>query len=107
MWPEPIAPFSAVICPVNYPHSQTVRSAADELYRILLDAGVDVLLDDRGERPGAMFADAELIGIPHRITIGERGLKVGQLEYVPRSTLEVAQIDSASAANFLRERLAR
>ena len=107
VWPEPIAPFSAVICPVNYPHSQTVRSAADELYRILLDAGVDVLLDDRGERPGAMFADAELIGIPHRITIGERGLKVGQLEYVPRSTLEVAQIDSASAANFLRERLAR
>jgi len=107
VWPEPIAPFSAVICPVNYLHSQLVRSAADALYRTLVDAGVDVLLDDRGERPGAMFADAELIGIPHRVTIGERGLKAGQFEYAPRSTLQTAPIESAGAVNFLLERLAR
>ncbi|HYA66138.1 MAG TPA: His/Gly/Thr/Pro-type tRNA ligase C-terminal domain-containing protein [Burkholderiaceae bacterium] len=107
VWPEPIAPFTTVICPVNYQQSEAVRSAAEHLYRTLLDSGIDVLLDDRGERPGAMFADAELIGIPHRVTIGERGLKLGQLEYVPRATLEVAAIDSASAASFLLERLAR
>ncbi len=107
VWPEPIAPFSVVICPVNYQQSQLVRSAADALYQALLHAGVDVLLDDRGERPGAMFADAELIGIPHRITIGERGMKLGQFEYAPRATLEVAPVDSASAVKFLLERLVR
>jgi prolyl-tRNA synthetase len=106
VWPQPIAPFAVMICPVNYRQSELVRSAADALYKTLLAAGVDVLLDDRGERPGAMFADAELIGIPHRITIGERGLKTGQLEYVPRATLEVAAIASVGAADFLLERLA-
>jgi prolyl-tRNA synthetase len=106
VWPQPIAPFAVMICPVNYRQSELVRSAADALYETLLAAGVDVLLDDRGERPGAMFADAELIGIPHRITIGERGLKTGQLEYVPRATLEVAAITSVGAADFLLERLA-
>jgi len=106
VWPQPIAPFTVMICPVNYRQSELVRSAADALYETLLAAGVDVLLDDRGERPGAMFADAELIGIPHRITIGERGLKTGQLEYVPRATLEVAAITSVGAADFLLERLA-
>ncbi len=105
IWPEPIAPFAAVICPVNYANSEAVRAAAESLYQALLDARVDVLLDDRGERPGAMFADAELIGIPHRLTVGERGLKLGQLEYVPRTTLEVAPIDRAHAVGFLLERL--
>jgi len=105
--PEPIAPFAVVICPVNYRQSEAVRSAADELYESLLASGVDVLLDDRGERPGAMFADAELIGIPHRVTIGERGLKTGQFEYTPRATMEVAAIDKAIAAKSLLERLAR
>ncbi|HXY06121.1 MAG TPA: proline--tRNA ligase [Burkholderiaceae bacterium] len=107
VWPEPLAPFAAVICPVNYTQSEAVRTAAETLYQTLLTAGVDVLLDDRGERPGAMFADAELIGIPHRITIGERGLKLGQVEYVARATLEVTAVDRANAAHFLLERLAR
>jgi len=106
-WPAPIAPFSVVICPVNYRQSETVRAAADALYGQLLAAGVDVLLDDRGERPGAMFADAELIGIPHRVTVGERGIKSGQFEYTPRATLETAPIDSAGALAFLLERIAR
>jgi len=106
IWPAPIAPFAVVICPVNYRQSEAVRHAADTLYERLSSAGVDVLLDDRGERPGAMFADAELIGIPHRVTIGERGLKTGQFEYTSRATLELVSIASDSAEQFLRERLA-
>ncbi len=106
IWPQAIAPFAVVICPVNYRQSEAVRAAADALHAQLLAANVDVLLDDRGERPGAMFADAELIGIPHRVTIGERGLKSGQFEYVPRATLEVATIDAQSASRFLAERAA-
>jgi prolyl-tRNA synthetase len=106
VWPAALAPFSVVLCPVNYRQSEPVRVAADALYDQLVAAGVDVLLDDRGERPGAMFADAELIGIPHRVTIGERGLKSGQLEYAPRSTLQVHNIDSAAAAAFVLDRLA-
>ncbi len=106
IWPAAIAPFSVVICPVNYRQSETVRGAADGLYAQLIEAGVDVLLDDRGERPGGMFADAELIGIPHRVTIGERGIKAGQFEYTPRSTLETLPIDSAGAYAFLLERIA-
>jgi len=101
IWPAAIAPFSVVLCPVNYRQSEPVRAAADALYAALCDAGVDVLLDDRGERPGAMFADAELIGIPHRITIGERGLKTGQFEYTPRTTLESVSIDRDGACAFL------
>jgi prolyl-tRNA synthetase len=107
IWPAPIAPFAVVICPVNYRQSEAVRSAADTLYGQLLAARVDVLLDDRGERPGGMFADAELIGIPHRLTIGERGLKTGQFEYAPRATLEVAAVDCVGALAFLLERTAR
>jgi prolyl-tRNA synthetase len=106
VWPEPIAPFTVVICPVNYRQSDAVRHAADALYAELCAAGIDALLDDRGERPGAMFADAELIGIPHRVTIGERGLKAGQFEYAPRATLEVTAIESAGVAAFLRGRIA-
>jgi len=106
IWPAPIAPFAVVLCPVNYRQSEAVRAAADGLYEALLAAGVDVLLDDRGERPGAMFADAELIGIPHRVTIGERGLKAGQFEYAPRATLAVQNVAADGALAFLRERLA-
>ena len=82
-----------------------MRAAADALYAGLSAARVDVLLDDRGERPGAMFADAELIGIPHRVNIGDRGLKGGQFEYVPRATLEVVSIDATGALAFLLERV--
>jgi prolyl-tRNA synthetase len=107
IWPDPIAPFEVVICPVNYRQSDVVREHADRLYRQLSDAGIDTLLDDRGERPGAMFADAELIGIPHRITIGERGLKSDQIEYVSRRALQPSMVPVADALAFIRERVAR
>jgi prolyl-tRNA synthetase len=85
-WPEPIAPFQVHVLPLNYHKSEAVRSAADELYRRLQEANVEVLLDDRDERPGVKFADADLIGIPHRVTIGDRGLEAGTLEYQHRRT---------------------
>lgn len=87
IWPEAIAPFEAVICPMNYHKSDTVRTAADKLYAELLAAGVDVILDDREMRAGPMFADWELIGVPHRFVVGERGLKNGEVEYAARSNL--------------------
>jgi prolyl-tRNA synthetase len=107
IWPDPIAPFEVILCPVNYRQSTVVREHADRLYRQLCDAGIDTLLDDRGERPGAMFADAELIGIPHRITIGERGLKTDQLEYASRRALAPSMIAVADAVAFVRERISR
>jgi len=107
IWPDAIAPFHVVICPVNYLQSASVREHADKLHQALCDAGFDVLLDDRGERPGAMFADAELIGIPHRITVGERGLKTGQLEYVPRRALAPTMIALDDAVRTLREAIRR
>ena len=84
VWPEPLAPFAVAIAPVGYDRSPAVREAADRLYDDLQASGVEVLLDDRGERPGVMFADLELIGIPHRITIGDRSLKDGHVEYQAR-----------------------
>ena len=81
IWPESIAPFEVVLCPMGYDRSDAVREQADKLYATLLEAGIDVILDDRGERPGVMFADWELIGVPHRLVIGDRGLKEGKLEY--------------------------
>ncbi len=84
IWPGTMAPFLLVIVAIGYGKSEMVKTAADKLYAELMAAGFDVLLDDRDERPGVMFADAELIGIPHRITVGERGLKEGVLEYQPR-----------------------
>ncbi len=100
IWPEPLAPFTVAIAPIGYERSQTVRSAADRLHDELEAAGVEVLLDDRGERPGVMFADLELIGIPHRITVGERGLKDGNVEYQGRR-------DSASTAMPVKESVAQ
>ncbi len=84
IWPDAIAPFTVVVCPIGMDRSADVKTAAEALYEQLLAAGVDVLLDDRGERPGAMFADWELIGVPHRVVISDRGLKEGQLEYQHR-----------------------
>jgi prolyl-tRNA synthetase len=97
IWPDAIAPFTVVICPIGMDRSEAVQQAAQALYEQLLSAGVDVLLDDRGERPGAMFADWELIGVPHRVTIGDRGLKEGQVEYQHRrdaasTTLAVGEV---------------
>jgi prolyl-tRNA synthetase len=75
IWPDSIAPFTVVICPIGYDRSAEVKAAADQLHDELVAGGIDVLLDDRGERPGAMFADWELIGVPHRVVLGDKGLK--------------------------------
>jgi prolyl-tRNA synthetase len=107
IWPVSIAPFELVLTPIGYRKSAEVRALADQLYEQLSAAGVDVLLDDRDERPGVMFAEMELIGIPHRVTIGERGLKEGQLEYLGRRTLQSASIPVADAAAALHALLAR
>lgn len=85
IWPEALAPFQLSIIPINYNKSETVKKASDDLYADLIKNGFDVLLDDRNMRPGAMFADHELVGIPHRIVISERGIKAGQIEYKSRT----------------------
>jgi len=92
IWPAAIAPFEVVICPVGYDRSEDVKAAADKLYADLSAQGVDVILDDRGERPGAMFADWELIGVPHRVVLGDKGLKEGLAEYQGRQDKEAAKI---------------
>ncbi len=107
IWPDPIAPFSIVLTPVGYGKSEAVRQLADQLYAELQAAGVDVLLDDRDERPGVMFAEMELIGIPHRVTIGDRGLKEGRIEFVDRRSLQTTNVAVGDAYAFIRERLAR
>ena len=106
IWPDAIAPFTVVICPVGMDRSEAVRQAAESLHAELLAAGVDVILDDRGERPGVMFADWELIGVPHRVTIGERGLKEGQVEYQHRRDETAAKVPADGIAAFVKARLA-
>jgi prolyl-tRNA synthetase len=102
IFPEPIAPFRAVIVPVGYAKSAAVREAADAMYRALCEAGVEVLLDDRDERPGVLFADAELIGIPHRVVIGDRGLKEGVVEYQGRRDKEARKMSRDAALALLK-----
>lgn len=92
IFPESMAPFSVVICPIGYNKSEAVAEKSLEIYQALLEKGVDVLLDDRAERPGVMFAEADLMGIPHRIVVGDRGLKEGQLEYKARRQPEPENI---------------
>ena len=106
IWPDAIAPFTLVICPIGMDRSAEVKTAAENLYADLLAAGVDVLLDDRGERPGAMFADWELIGVPHRVTVGDKGLKEGQLEYQHRRDTAATKLAVSDALDFLKGRLA-
>ena len=106
IWPAAIAPFSVVVCPIGYDRSVPVREAADALYAQLRGAGVDVMLDDRGERPGAMFADWELIGVPHRIVLSERGLKIGELEYQGRRDTAASAVPAADALAFIGAKLA-
>jgi prolyl-tRNA synthetase len=98
VWPVSIAPFQVVLCPMGYDRSDMVREASDQLYKDLTAAGIEVILDDRGERPGAMFADWELIGVPYRVVIGERGLKEGQLEFQARTDTEATQVPVAEVA---------
>lgn len=90
---------------MGYAKSETIRTAADALYTDLQAAGIDVLLDDRNERPGVLFADMELIGIPHRIVIGERGLKEGLFEYQGRRDTEAKMVPAREIIAFLKARL--
>jgi prolyl-tRNA synthetase len=106
VWPDALAPFSVVICPIGMDRSPVVQAAATALHDTLLAAGVDVLLDDRGERPGAMFADWELIGVPHRVVISDRGLKDGKVEYQGRRDAAATQVAAAEVAAFVKGRLA-
>ncbi len=105
VWPDALAPFSVVVTPIGYGKSESVRQAADQLYEELHAANIDVLLDDRDERPGVMFAEMELIGIPHRITVGERALKGGHVEYVDRRSLQLSMVPIADAPGFIRGQL--
>jgi prolyl-tRNA synthetase len=106
IFPAPIAPFAVCIVPIGYHKNAAVREAAERLYEELVKSGIDVLLDDRDERPGVLFADMDLIGIPHRVVLGERGLAAGNAEYKARRDEKGADVPLASLAGFLRERLA-
>ena len=106
IWPTSIAPFQVVLCPMGYDRSEAVKIEIDKLYAQLSEAGVDVVLDDRGERPGAMFADWELIGVPHRVVIGDRGLKDGNIEYQGRRDAAATQVPLAEALAFIQGKLA-
>ena len=105
IWPAALAPFSVVLCPIGYDRSAEVKAAADRLHDELLAAGVDVMLDDRGERPGAMFADWELVGVPHRVVISERGLKEGQLEYQGRRDAAATPVALVDLHAWLKDKL--
>lgn len=106
IWPEPIAPFQVVLVAVGLQKSPQVREVADRLYAEATAAGIEVLYDDRDARPGVKFADAELLGIPHRITVGERGVESGKLEYRNRRDTESQEFPLGDALAFIRSRLA-
>ncbi|QJE00565.1 proline--tRNA ligase [Massilia forsythiae] len=105
VWPDAIAPFELVLCPMGYDRSELVKLETDRLYAELQAAGVDVIVDDRGLRPGAMFADWELVGVPHRVVIGERGLKEGNLEYQGRRDAEATAVPAAEMVSFITGKL--
>ena len=105
IWPDAIAPFTVVVCPVGMDRSEAVKATAEQLYADLLAAGIDVILDDRGERPGAMFADWELIGVPHRVTIGDKSLKDGVVEYQHRRDAAATKVAVGDIAAYVRSRL--
>ncbi|WP_374366481.1 proline--tRNA ligase [Piscinibacter sp.] len=107
VWPDAMAPFTVVICPIGYDRSAEVKAAADKLHAELEAGGVDVMLDDRGERPGAMFADWELIGIPHRLVISDRGLKEGRVEYQGRRDAQATALAVGDAVAHLKGVLKR
>ena len=105
IWTDAMAPFAAVIVPMNYKKSEAVRETADKIYADLLAAGVDVLLDDRDERAGVLLADSELLGIPHRIVIGDRGLKEGNVEYAHRTDSEAPSVPVGDIAAHVAAQL--
>jgi prolyl-tRNA synthetase len=105
VWPQAIAPFSVVICPIGYDRSPEVQAAADQLHDGLQASGVDVMLDNRGERPGAMFADWELVGVPHRVVLSDRGLKEGQVEYQGRRDAQATSLPLADVMALLKAKL--
>ena len=105
IFPPAIAPFEVCIVPMGYAKSEAVRVAADALYAELTEAGIDVLLDDRNERPGVMFAEMELIGVPHRVVVGDRGLAQGKFEYKGRVDAESQMLPMAELGQFLKDRL--
>jgi prolyl-tRNA synthetase len=107
VWPTSIAPFELVLCPMGYDRSEAVKAETDRLYAELTAAGVDVIFDDRGLRPGQMFADWELIGVPHRIVVGDRGLKDGNLEYQGRRDTEASQVPVAEMVDFIKGKLVK
>ena len=106
VWPTAIAPFELALVPMQMKKSERVREAAEKLYNALRDAGIDVLFDDRDARPGVMFADMELIGIPHRVVVGERGLDNGEVEYRGRRDSENQMLPIDSLVAFIRDRIA-
>ena len=103
IWPGPLAPFDVVLVPINLHRSDEVRNAADSLYTELTAAGFEVLLDDRDARPGVKFADAELIGIPHRVVIGDRGLAKGMIEYRHRRDAESRDLKREEVLELIKE----
>jgi prolyl-tRNA synthetase len=107
IWPEPLAPFQVVLVPLNLQKSARVREVADRLYSELTARGIEVLYDDRDARPGVKFADAELLGIPHRLVVGERGLEAGRLEYRHRRDSESTEFPAGEATEFIQARLRR
>jgi len=102
IWPQPLAPFDVILVPINMHKSERLRESAERLYAELSDAGFDVLFDDRDARPGVKFADAELIGVPHRVVIGERGLDAGELEYRHRRDTESRMIKREDVLDLLK-----
>ena len=107
IWPDAIAPFEVVICPLGYDRNEAVKAAADHLHAELVAAGIDVVLDDRGERPGVMFADWELVGVPHRITVGDRSLKENNVEYQHRRDEKATVVPVAVIAHLVKNKIVR
>jgi len=105
IWPDPLAPYHVVLIPLNLQKSDRVRGAAEALYAALGAAGIETLFDDRDARPGVKFADAELLGIPHRLVLGERGVDAGTCEYRSRRATENQDIPIGSVVTFIKGQL--
>jgi prolyl-tRNA synthetase len=105
IFPRAMAPFDLAIVPIGMGKSAAVRETAENLYREFTAAGIDALLYDRDERPGVMFADVELIGIPHRVVVGDRGLKGGQIEYQGRRDAKAQTVSLQDAVNYVKSKV--